>query len=141
MKTPWHVWLVGVVSLLWNAGGAFDYVMTVSKNDSYIAQFTPEQLDYFSSFPSWMMFSWTLGVWGAVLGSLLLLFRSGYAVMAFAFSLIGLAGSLIYNFVLTDVDYLELVGSGGLWFTVAIVVVAVLLYLYARIMRQRGILS
>ncbi|MEE9429197.1 MAG: hypothetical protein V3V25_13725 [Paracoccaceae bacterium] len=141
MKTPWHIWLIGIVSLLWNAGGAYDYVMTVSKNTGYIAQFTPEQLAYFSSFPSWMMFSWALGVWAAVLGSLLLLLRSGFAVMAFALSLVGLAGSLIYNFILTDVDYLALVGSAGLWFTVAIVVVAILLYLYARTMRQRGVLS
>jgi hypothetical protein len=27
--TPWHLWLVGVLALLWNSFGAFDYVMTI----------------------------------------------------------------------------------------------------------------
>ena len=27
-RTPWHVWLVGVLSLLWNAYGGYDFIMT-----------------------------------------------------------------------------------------------------------------
>ena len=46
-KTPWHIWVVGVGSLLWHLIGATDYVMTQTKNEQYMANFTPEQLDYF----------------------------------------------------------------------------------------------
>ena len=28
MKTPWHIWVVGIFALLWNAFGALDYVLT-----------------------------------------------------------------------------------------------------------------
>jgi len=28
VATPWHVWVVGIVALLWNAMGALDYTMT-----------------------------------------------------------------------------------------------------------------
>ena len=27
-KAPWHLWVVGVVTLLWNAVGIFSYMMT-----------------------------------------------------------------------------------------------------------------
>ena len=48
--TPWHLWVVGVVGLLWSAMGALDYVMTQTKNKSYMSNFTPEQLEFFMDF-------------------------------------------------------------------------------------------
>src|SRR3546814_17451825 len=49
VKTPWHLWVVGGLSLLWNAIGAFDYTMTKMDNAAYLAGFTPEQIAYFQS--------------------------------------------------------------------------------------------
>ena len=49
-KTPWHLWIIGVVALLWSAIGAFDYVMTQTKNESYMGMFTSEQLEFFLRF-------------------------------------------------------------------------------------------
>ena len=141
MKTPWHIWVVGIVALLWNSGGAFDYAMTMTRNSAYMGQFTPDQLDYFYSFPSWFTAAWAIAVWGAVLGSVLLLLRSAYAPVVFAISLLGLIATTFYSFVLSEVSYLAIVGTGGLWFALAIGVVAVLLWLYARAMRQRGVLG
>ena len=28
VKTPWHLWVVGVVAVLFNGVGVFDYVMS-----------------------------------------------------------------------------------------------------------------
>ena len=97
-KTPGHLWAVGIVSLLWNAFGAFDYVMTKLRDPGYMAAFTPEQQQIFYSFPLWANVGWALGVWGSVLGSILLLMRSRHAVTAFLLSLVGLALSIIYQF-------------------------------------------
>ena len=141
MKTPWHIWLIGIVSLLWNGAGAFDYVMTTTRNAAYMSQFTPDQLEFFYIFPVWFMASWAIAVWAAVLGSVLLLLRSGYAPLVFALSLLGLIGTSLYSFVLSDVSYVALVGTAAIWFTLAIGVVAVLLWLYARAMRQNGVLG
>jgi hypothetical protein len=51
-RTPAHLWIVGVLSLLWNAMGAFDYTATRLRLDFYMSQFTPQQLDYFYNFPA-----------------------------------------------------------------------------------------
>jgi len=50
-STPWHIWVVGIVGILWNAGGAMDYVMTQTQNAKYMSSFAPEQLAFFTAFP------------------------------------------------------------------------------------------
>ena len=54
-QIPWHLWVVGVVALLLSAMGALDYVMTQTKNDSYMSNFTPERLEFFYGFPAWVV--------------------------------------------------------------------------------------
>ena len=46
-KTPIHLWIVSILAVLWNAMGAFDYIATQYRLESYMSQFTPEQLEYF----------------------------------------------------------------------------------------------
>ena len=139
-KTPVHLWIVGVVSLLWNAVGAFDYTMTKMQNAEYLAAFTPEQQAWFASFPLWANIGWALGVWGSVLGSLLLLARSRHAVSAFAVSLVGLAISCIYQFGLHYGDLMRLFGTFPMIFTAIIWVILIALYLYARKQAAAGVL-
>jgi len=139
VKAPVHFWIIGVVSLLWNSVGAFDYSASQLKLDFYMSQFTPEQLAYFSGFPAWAIGAWAVGVWGALLGSLALLLRKSWAVVLFGASLLGLATSTVYNYVLTD--GIEAMGEGGAMFTAVIWVIALFLFFYARAMAKRGILS
>jgi len=137
-KAPAHLWIVGILSLLWNAVGAYDYSATRLRVESYLANFTPEQIDYFTNIPVWMGAAWALGVWGAFFGSLALLLRRQWAVWLFALSILGLAGTTIYNFVLTD--GLEIMGDAGAIFTAVIWVIALFLFFYARAMARRGVL-
>jgi len=136
---PWHLWVVGIAALLWNAVGALDYVMTQTRNVQYMAGFTPEQLAFFYGLPAWTVAAWAIGVWGAVLGSLLLLFRKGLAVWFFLASLTGVALTTLQNYVLSN--GLEVMGGpGSVVFTAVIFLVAIGLYVYARAMRKRGII-
>ena len=138
-RRPVHLWIVGILATIWNAFGAFDYVMTQTANQAYLSQMTAEQRDYFLAFPPLMDAAWALGVWGAFLGSLLLLARSRHAVSAFAVSLIGLAISTVYQyFVSTPPD--SLVNGVMIGMNVAIWVIAIALFLYARRQRANGVL-
>ncbi|HCQ64882.1 MAG TPA: hypothetical protein DIU07_06815 [Rhodobacteraceae bacterium] len=140
MKTPWHIWLIGVLSLLWNAGGAFDYVMAHYAADTYLAQATPEQRAYYDDFPVWATAFWALGVWGALAGSVLLLARSRFAALAFGVSLIGLMANTTRLFATAGAGAVDLLGKGNLIFTAALIVVALGLWLYARAMARTGVL-
>lgn len=141
MKTPWHIWVVGVLSLLWNAGGAYDYLMTQLVNEDYLSMLTEAQRTMMDSRPLWFDATWALGVWGSVLGSLLILLRSKHAVTAFAVSLFGLIASSVWSYGLAEPSAWEVVGSFGAVFSLAICIVLVMLFLYSRAMARRAILN
>jgi hypothetical protein len=90
-------WIVSGLSLLWNAFGCFDYTMTQTRNAAYLANFPPDVLAFIDSLPAWVHGAWAIGVWGSLLGSILLLARSRWAVAAFGVSLLGLAASQIHQ--------------------------------------------
>ena len=139
IKTPFHLWFVGILAVIWNAIGAFDFIATQYKIESYMSQFTPEQLEYFYGFPLWMEVAWAVAVWGSLLASFVLLWRKALAAFLFGVAVLGLAVSSVYNFYLTEGA--EVMGSGAVKFTIVIWVVALFLYFYARAMADRRVLK
>ena len=138
-RIPVHLWIVAILATLWNAFGCFDYLMTQIGNDQYLAHFTDPQRVYFESFPMWMEAAWACGVWGGLLGSLLLLLRSRFAVAAFTVSLAGLAASTVYQYVLSTPPP-EMASGAMVAMNLAIWAVAISLLVYAIRMRRRGVL-
>lgn len=137
-RRPRHLWIVAVLSLLWNAMGAFDYVATKLRLEFYMQNFTPEQLDYFYGFPAAMTAFWAFGVWGALLGSVALLLASRWAVALFAISLLGMLVSMSWSFLLNN--GVEIMGSAGSLFSLVILLIGIGLLFYARQMRKAGVL-
>ena len=139
-KAPVHLWIVGILSLLWNGIGAADYSMTHIGGATYLEQsgFGAETIAYLANLPIWATASWALGVWGAVAGSLLLLFRSRHAATAFIVSLAGVALMTLHSFI--NPYPAEMVSTGGTVFEWIIKLVAVLLLWYAWRQRAAGVL-
>lgn len=139
VRTPWHLWAAGIVSLLWNAVGGLDYTLSQTRNAAYLAAMSPAQMAWMERFPAWEIACWAFGVWGAVAGSLLLLARSRHAVTAFAISLAGLAITTFYQWVINPAP-VEARSPPMIGFQIAIWAVAIALLWYARRMRERGTL-
>ena len=144
LGTPWHVWAVGGVSLLWNAFGALDYTMSQLRNRAYMegaakgmGVTADEMIAYIDSFPAWSNVFWGLGVWGAIAGSILLLLRSRFAVWAFGASLLGLAVTTAYQASTPKPDWADQAAL----MTIAIWSVATFLLIYARSMTNKGVLK
>jgi hypothetical protein len=138
--TPKHLWVIGVIAILWNAIGAWDYFATQTRNEAYMSAFTPEQLDFFYGFPTWVVALWAIAVWGGVLGSILLVMRKAWAVPVFLTSFIAMALTAFHNFVLSN--GMEVMGDPfALVFTGLIFLGALGLWLYSRAMRERGVLA
>lgn len=135
-KTPWHLWVVGVLTLLWNAVGCFSYTMTRLGKLADL-DMTPEQIAWFDTFPAWANALWAMGVWGAFFGSVLILFKSRWAVTSLVISIIGLVGTTIYqNFMITVPEELQSLGlSLMIWAT------TLFMMWYAMKMRREGVLS
>lgn len=137
-KAPLHFWIIALLSLLWNGYGGYDYLMTQTRNAQYLTMYTPEQRAYMAAMPLWMECSWALGVWASVSGSLLLLLRRHWALQAFLASLVGIAGMLIYSYILTDST--KIMGAQGPIFSAVITAVGLFLAWYSRAMIRKGVL-
>lgn len=140
-NTPWHLWVVGGVSLLWNAFGGYDFVMTVTQGETYwrASGMTQPMIDYYLAMPNWMFGPWVLGVWGAVVGSVSLLARSRFAVAALGVSLFGAVGSLLYGLA-NPMPELPPELAVMKYMSYFIALIAGLLFWYAWSMRKRLVL-
>ncbi|HEY7005791.1 MAG TPA: hypothetical protein VH392_04835 [Sphingomicrobium sp.] len=144
-RTPVHLWIVGILSLLWNCFGAYDYTMTRTRNMEYLKNAMPGvdpnvALNWVESMPLYAQVGWGLGVWGALLGSILLLMRSRWAVWSFGISLLGAILSLGYQLLLappmpgaSESPMMKVI-------PIVVIVIAVALFVYARAQEKRGVL-
>ena len=139
VKTPMHLWIVGVLALLWNLMGVFDYLASQLELEFYMSEFPPEMLEWIDAMPAWATAAWAFGVWGAFAGTIGLLLRKKWAVVAYAVSLGGLLVSSIYSYMLTDA--MEMMGGGAVFMNIAIWAVAIFLLFYAWAMAKKGVLS
>lgn len=138
--TPWHLWVVAIAALLWNAMGAFDYLMTQTRNEAYMANFTAEQIEFFYGLPVVVVAAWAIAVWGGLLGSILLLLRRKLAVWVFLCSLVAMVLTTIHNYLLSN--GMEVIGDPfSLVFTAIIFLIALALYLYALRLDKQAVLA
>lgn len=140
ISAPWHLWAVGIVAVLFNFVGVFDFVMSHAQGAEYLARagMTPEQIAHYLQMPAWMTLDWALGVFGAFGASVLLLMRRRVAAPVFWVSLAAFAVSLLYTYVLTDGG--KVMGPDVAVASTVIAVLLVLFSLYAQRMARRGVL-
>jgi hypothetical protein len=143
-RAPAHHWAVGIVALLWNGFGAYDYLMTRTKGAAYIeSMMHTDQGDaimaYINGFPVWVSAGWGLGVWCGLLGSILLLMRSRHAVLVFGVSMIGAIVGLGWQ-LMNPSGIAEMSETVNQVMPYVIIVLAVALFLYARAMEKKGVL-
>lgn len=139
VKTPWHVWVVGVVAVAWNAFGCWDYTMTHLKGEAHLRAFgmTDAQIAYFDAMPAWTHATWAVGVWGGLLGAVLLLLRRRWALHAFVLSFLGFVGGLIYSYGLSDAASV----NPHAWVMNVVIGGACILFIwYAWAMAKKGVL-
>ncbi|MCB9972748.1 MAG: hypothetical protein H6847_14655 [Hyphomonas sp.] len=135
-KAPWHLWVVGGLSLLWNGFGCFDFMMTATQNAAYLKPYPQEMLDYWANMPSWRWTAWAIGVFGALLGSAALLGRKRSALILFSASLLG----ALISMTAANLDKTAPKAEGGLVFSLVIIGIAALLAIYAWWQARRGTL-
>ena len=145
-KAPVHLWIVGLLALLWNGFGCYDYLMTRTRNLDYFRSMAPDvdpnaMLAWVDGFPIYAQFGWGLGVWMGLIGSVLLLMRHRWAVPAFALSLLGAVLGLGYQILAAPPPPDPSMSEGAMalmpWI---IIIVAAALYYYAHRQKQAGVL-
>ena len=139
-RTPWHLWVLGILNLLWTAMGSFDFIMTNTQGDAWLRQsdMTDAQIATYHAMPLWMMVAWAVGVFGGLLGSILLLLRKRLAVPVLALSFVGAILSQAPEML--DAQFRAAMGSYA-FMGIGIMLWALLIALYAWAMSRRGVLG
>jgi hypothetical protein len=139
-SAPTSFWVISGISLLWNAFGGYDYIMSRTKNTAYLEQMggAKDILAWIDAFPLWAQVLWPIGVWASVLGAILLLLRSRHAAMAFLVSLIGAIGGFIGQYSVPMPASLDTVANKVL--PLVILASLVLFWWYSRKQVAAGVL-
>ncbi len=125
-KAPWHLWVIGLLAILWYLNGLYDFASTTTKEASYTSQFTQAMHNFYDAMPIWALAAWGAAELFGIAAGILLLFKSKFALYAFGCALVAILVNLAYNFIVADAS--KAIGSNAIYFE-AIVVASTLLFL------------
>ena len=136
---PWHLWLVGVLMVVWNAGSCASHVMTLTQNAAYFraAGITPEMGAYLAAVPAWYVVAWTIAVWGGLVASVGLLMRKSWTVWWFAASQLAMIINSVWTLLNPDAKVLGRIGSIS---AIVLIILGACLVLYSMRLKERGVL-
>ena len=134
-RVPWHLWVVGVLSLLWNASGA--YVIMQAQSGAPM-DMDAREIAYYAAQEPWFVALVDVALLAPVLAALLLLLRNRWAVTLFGASVAAILVTAVYD--IAQGTALLLHDRGWLVLECVTVGVALLQLAYAHAMRKRGVL-
>jgi hypothetical protein len=129
------VWVVGVLTLLWNGSGAYTILMAQAGRLSDVG---PEEAAYYAAQPLWLVLATDIALFAPIAGGIALLLRSRTAVWFFAISVAAVV--LTNGYELAAGTSLALVERNWVVVEGVVLTIAVLQLVYALAMKRRGVL-
>ena len=136
MATPWHLWVVAILTLIWNGGGAVTIVMAQMGNR---LDMDPNEVAYYANQPTGFVLATDLAVFLPIAGAVALLLRHRSAAWLFALSVLTVVLNNAYD--VAAGTSLALADQGWRTVTAAVVAIAMLQFAYAWTMKTRGVLK
>jgi hypothetical protein len=137
-RAPAWFWAMAGFGVLWNLYGIYQFIgtLTPAGRSAMAAGMTAAQAQIYFSLPAWMTAAFAIGVFGGLLGSLVLAARYAAAVPVLAVSLVGYTALFSGDVYFGVFDALP----GQLAILAFVVVVAVVLFATAWASRSRALL-
>jgi len=138
-RTPNWFWIIAIAALIWNGLGLAAYVADITMTAEDFAQLSLEQQDLYADRPYWASAAFAVAVIAGFFGSVMLLLRRPIAVRLFLLSLLAVLVQFASFFILDGyIDYLDQTG----WIMpIAIPVVGLALFLFARWAEKNGLIK
>jgi hypothetical protein len=135
-RTPWHIWVVAVLTLVWNGSGAYTIMMAQAGR---LPELSADEAAYYAAQPIWFVIVTDIALLAALAAGVTLLLRSRIAAGMFALSLAAILVTNVYDLVAGTSRVL--VSQGALIVTLIITLVAVLQLVYAWTMKKHAVLK
>jgi hypothetical protein len=133
-KRPWHLWLVGILALLWYCAGAYTIFMAQLGR---LPTLSVDEAAYYAAQPAWFVIATDISLISAMAGSVALLLKSRVAIWLFELSLTSILLTNLYD--LAAGTSRVFANTGAMVVTIIIVVIAILLPIYAWALNKRGV--
>lgn len=135
-RTPWHVWVVATLTLLWNGAGAVTILLAQAGR---LPGISADEAAYYAAQPWWLVVSTDIATLAPVAAAIALLLRRRLAASLFAISLALIIVNDAYDLV--GGTSRALANQGALIVTVIILFIAALQLTYALALKKRSILA
>ena len=134
-STPWHLWVVAALTLLWNGAGAATIVMAQAGSR---LDMDAHEIAYYASQPLWFVLATDVATFAPIAGAVALLVRHRAAAWLFAVSLVAVVFNNVYD--VAAGTSLALADRGWRAVTIAVIVIALLQCVYAWTLKRRGVI-
>lgn len=132
--------IIAIIAILWNLMGTFQFLSATVMKDMLRETLTDAQFALFENLPTWYFVVFGIAVVTGLLGSILLLMRKKLAILLFTISLIAVFIQMSYWVFATEV--INVYGTlDAVLMPIIVVVTALALLLYSRIVARKGWLS
>jgi len=139
IKPPTWFWVVGILAILWNFVGVFNYLHQAYDKAAILEGMDQVQREVVQGIPSWATAAFAIAVFSGALGSIGLLLRKKWARPLFVLSLIAVVVQFVHWLFLSD----AVSAFGPTTYIMPIIVVAVAVYLitFSKLGIKRGWLA
>ena len=128
--------VIGVLALVWNLLGVAAYVMQVTMTNEALMQYPEAERAIYANMPVWATSAFAIAVTAGVLGSVLLLLRSAWAVPAFLLSLAGVFVQMYHAFAVANM--MDVKGPSSVIGPALVIGFGVALIWYSRSVKEKG---
>ncbi|HEY1604595.1 MAG TPA: hypothetical protein VGF77_03255 [Allosphingosinicella sp.] len=133
---PAWYWIVAVLALLWEAGGCYAYLSSVTMKTADVGGYSPAQRAIFDAMPAWVWAAYAVAVWVGLTGALALLIRQSWARLAF---IVSLAAAIVqFGWVLLATPALKTLGPSATAVPICVIVAGTFLIWFAGEAARRG---
>ena len=123
-------WAVSILAVIWGISGAIDFYLIKTAHPDYLANLPAKFKELIDGFPLWREVLWYISIGGALIGGLLMLLRSAWAVPF----LWAVPVSMLIGFVGHDLlmaNGAEAYGTFGIIASTIMIIISLILALYA----------
>ena len=130
----WSFWFISIFALLWNVGGAINYLMQT--NLEFVSTLPETHRAIIEGRPAWATGGFAIGVFGGAIGCLLLLLRKSIALYVFIISLLGIIFTMIHTINVANSKISFSFGEIVVMILLPIIVAVVLIWYTKLVMRK-----
>jgi hypothetical protein len=132
-------WVIGVLAVLWNLAGLSAFVVDMTMSAESLEMMSETERLRYANNPMWLKIVYGVATIGGTLASIALLMKKKWAVMLFLISFVAVI--IQFAFAILGSNMMEESGAAAFILPITVIVIAGLLWYYAKKCNARGWLS